>query len=193
MKWIYVLFVVFVVVPSSWSQTKNEKEERVQLEALPEAAIPIVNRLSKQLKRLRFYKETDGEKQSFEAKFKHNKQHYSIEFSREGIIEDIEILINEKQLKKEIKSNIDAFYRLNFRKSKLIKIQMQYVYNRETDPNLYVESILSGTSVYKNNYEIIAEVKNDTQRQVCEYLFNAQGDFVGYRTLNSDSYEHVLH
>jgi hypothetical protein len=48
-------------------------------------------------KRVKFYKESDGDKISFEAKFKYKKQHFSVEFFASGVLEDIEILINKKK------------------------------------------------------------------------------------------------
>ena len=55
------------------SQTKNEKEERIKLSELPSSVREIVGTLPKKIKRLKFYKETDGRKNSFEIKLKYQK------------------------------------------------------------------------------------------------------------------------
>lgn len=189
-----ILIVGFLLLScNSWSQTKNEQEERVKLEALPETVIDLVNTLPKECKRLRFYKETDGETQSFEVKFKYKKQHYSIECSTIGRVEDIEVIVEPKQIKTTAKSEIDAYFKENFQKSKLIKVQLQYVYTSTEVISVFVNNVLSKTNDLNVNYEIVAEVKSDSKREVCEFLFNENGSFVGYKTLNSNSYEHVLH
>ena len=69
-------------------QTKNEKEKRIPLAEFPEAAKAVIKNLPDDCKRLKFYKETDGEKQSFEVKFKYKRKRYSLEFSEDGNIED---------------------------------------------------------------------------------------------------------
>ena len=72
----------------SHAQTKNEKEERINKEDFPNNALEVTDHIPAHAKRLRFYKETDGEKQSFEAKFKLNKLRYSVEFNTNGELEE---------------------------------------------------------------------------------------------------------
>lgn len=177
----------------SWSQTKNEHEERVKLEALPEVAVAVVNTLPKKHKRLRFYQETDGDKRSFEAKFKYEKQHYSLEFSADGVIEDIEVIIMPDQIKTCTKYQIDDYFKRTFEKSKLIKVQIQYVYNGSENAIKFVNQVLSKNGDLNINYEVIAEVKTETERKVGEFLFNANGALISFKTLNPNSYEHALY
>jgi hypothetical protein len=193
MKKIYVICSLLIFGFNSWSQTKNEHEERVKLSELPEPAIKVINVLPKQCKRLRFYKETDGEMQSFEAKFKYKKQQYSVEFNIEGVVEDIEVTVKPKQIEKKITSEIEAYFKTHFEKAKLIKIQRQYIYNAVATPSVFVENVLTEKSTATVNYEIIAEVKSDSKRQIGEFLFNERGTFLSFITLNPNSYEHALY
>jgi hypothetical protein len=193
MKKIYVLFSFLILGCISWSQTKNEQEVRVKLESLPEAAIAVVNTLPNNCRRLRFYKESDGRKQSFEVKFKYHRKHYSIEFSTEGVIEDIELIVKQRQLENKIKSQIEAYFNLNYEKSKLIKIQKQYLYKGSINPTTFVRNLLSDASDQDVNYEIIAEVKSDSKREVGEFLFNENGELISFKTVNPNSYQHVLY
>lgn len=178
---------------NGWSQTKNEQEERVTLEVLPEAAIAVINELPKRCKRIRFYQETDGEKQSFEAKFKYKKQHYSLEFDTEGVIEDIEIVIEPNELEAAIKSKIDNYFEEHFDKFQYVKIQKQYVYYPSIQPVTFVNELLSKQSHAEVNYEVIAEAKLNSKRELGEFLFGKSGNFKSFRTLNPDSYEHILY
>lgn len=174
-------------------QTKNEKEERIQNKDFPITAKNILESLPDNYKRLKLYKETDGDKQSFEAKFKYKKKRYSLEFSREGQIEDIEVLTKFNTLQKSIRIQIKAYFNKNFIKHKFIKIQKQFVYDHVLDERTFVKNVLSQTSRATCNFEIIAEVKSDDNRIIKEFTFNAIGTFVNFRILNTTSYEHVLY
>jgi hypothetical protein len=175
------------------SQTKNEKEERVLLSDFPVAAQKIIKTLPKHCKRINFYKETDGEKLSFEAKFKYKGKRYSLEFSSQGNIEDIEVLTKFKTLEDSIKTKIKNYFKSSFTKHKLIKIQKQYVFDSQLEPSQFINKVLSQVDNMKPSFEIIAEVKAKKQRHLREITFDNHGAFISFRTINATSYEHVLY
>lgn len=174
------------------AQTKNEREERVDLSDFPEAAQQVLQQLPK-TKRLKFYKETDGNIKSFEAKFKYKKRHYSLEFSTNGSIEDIEIIVKEQELPALFKSKIDTYFNANFSKTKLIKIQKQYVYKAGDSTNDFIKAALKNQSNAVINYEIIAEITEKAKRSLREFTFNSNGQFINSRTIILPSYGHVLY
>lgn len=188
-----LLILLFCLGQIAISQTKNEKEERVSLTDFPEAAQTLIETLPKDCRRLRFYKETDGEKQSFEAKFKYKRLRYSLEFSKNGVIEDLEVQSKIRAVDEPIRDNITNYFDATYTKSKLIKIQKQYIYNSEIEPKLFLAQILSGTTSIAPNFEIVAEVKIEKQRELREFTFDSSGVFLNYRTINPASYEHVLY
>lgn len=176
-----------------FSQTKNEKEERITESEFPETAIEVIKNLPDDCKRLKFYKETDGEKQSFEVKFKHKRKRYSLEFSEDGVIEDLEVRTKFKTINEEKKSKIEGYFKSGFNKYKLIKVQKQFVYHEKLDPLTFANDILDNTSTEAPNFEIIAEVKTNKKRDIREFTFDESGIFVNFRILNPTSYEHVLY
>ena len=176
-----------------FSQTKNEKEERITKSEFPSAAQNIVETLPKNCKRINFYKETDGKKQSFEVKFKYKGKRYSLEFSNEGIIEDVEVVTKFKTVDTSVKTKIKAYFKSSYKKHKLIKVQKQYVFDSKIKPSQFINLVLSQDSDIAPNFEIIAEVKLDKQRQLREFTFDTNGTFINFRTINRESYEHVLY
>ncbi|WP_461598340.1 hypothetical protein [Winogradskyella sp.] len=187
------IIILMCICPFVFSQTKNEKEERISESEFPEAAIEVIKSLPKDCKRLKFYKETDGEKKSFELKFKYKRKRYSLEFSDDGLIEDIEILTKFKTINDHIKIKINNYFTSSFVKYKVIKAQQQYVYRSELNVVTFVNDILKNTSSEAPSFEIIAEIKSDKNRDIKEFTFNPLGEFVNFRTLNPTSYEHVLY
>ena len=137
------------------AQTKNEKEVRIKGSEFPAIAQDIINKLPNKCKRLKFYKETDGDKQSFEVKFKYKKRRYSIEFSTNGTIEDIEVTTKLKTIEDSVKDTITSHFKTSFIKHKVIKTQKQYVYSSEIDMSKFVTKVLSQNSKTLSNYEIM--------------------------------------
>ena len=84
---------MFLCFQFSYTQYKNEREFRIRKSQFPSAAISIIEDNVVGIKRLKFYKETDSNKVSFEAKLKMDKLWYSLEFNKEGVSKNIEILI----------------------------------------------------------------------------------------------------
>ncbi len=193
LRFLLIVSIIFAFTQLAFCQTKNEKEERVKFSDFPEMAQKLVEGLPKKCKRIKFYKETDGEKQSFEAKFKYKKQRYSLEFSTKGNIEDIEVVIKLKDINTSPREKINNYFKNTFTKHKIIKIQKQFVYSSKINASNFIDNVLSQNSKIPTNFEIIAEVTTEKKRNIREFTFNNVGMFLSFRVLNPTSYEHVLY
>jgi len=175
------------------SQTKNEKEERIKLSELPSSVKKIVATLPNRIKRLKFYKEADGSKNSFEIKLKYQKSRYSIEFSETGELEDIEVITKLKAINKNIRIKIKRYFENSFSKHKFIKIQKQYLPTSDTEASVFVEGILSKKIISPSNFEIITEITTPDKRELREFTFNHIGVFQSFRVVNPSTYDYVLY
>ena len=191
MKRFSILF--FLMSSFCFSQVKNEREERIPISEFPKVAQSYFNVISQNVKYLKFYKETDGDKQSFEAKFKIKKLYYSVEFDTLGKLEDIEIVIKKKHIPKNIIKEISKYFDKNFRKARLIKIQKQYVnYTKKTDKQ-FIQQIVDNPNDKHTHFEIIAEIKTKEIHELREFTFDKNGIFKKSRLVTSSSYEHALY
>lgn len=191
---ILISVIAFLIgTQSSLSQTKKEKEERINLSEFPSKAQNVLSNLPKDCKRLKFFKETDGDKQSFEAKLKYKGRRYSLEFSSDGIIEDLEVRVKMNVIEDNTQDRIKEHFKSSYLKYKFIKIQKQFVFNQNLDPDTFVAQILNQESTELMNYEIIAEVKTEEGRELREFTFDNKGSFINFRVVEPSSYEHVLY
>ncbi|MEL6976881.1 MAG: hypothetical protein AAGL29_16070 [Bacteroidota bacterium] len=108
------------------AQQKKERESRVTRDEIPQNALELLNPYLEDAKRLRYYQESDGNKRSFEVKFKKGKLRYSVEFSPEGKLEDVEFLIKSADIPDETWANIQSTFQEKFSKTYVKKIQQQY-------------------------------------------------------------------
>ncbi|TWO31372.1 hypothetical protein E1J38_013965 [Seonamhaeicola sediminis] len=191
MKYSIIFFLVFVSF--SFSQTKNEKEERIKAYEFPEIPLDYFNTISSNVKYLKFYRETDGTKKSFEAKFKYNKQHYSVEFDTIGNLEDIEIVIRKKDIPKTVLMNISKHFDDKFEKARFIKIQKQFINTTPKTDKQFLDYILKKPNNKHTHFEIIAEIKTKEHHQLRELTFDKDGTFEKSRIVTSASYEHALY
>ncbi len=194
MKYKHLLFLfIFSCCMQGVAQAKYEREYRIKKSEFPEMAHSLLNNEIPKVKRLRYYRETDSTKTSFEAKFKKDKLHYSIEFNSEGILEDIEITIKEVDLPNDTFLAIVAYLKKSYPKFSIRKIQQQYPVLKERPVKNTVREAFQNLMLPYINYELLVSVKKADGRQDFEFLFSAEGTFISKRKLLPPNYDHVLY
>lgn len=188
-----IIFLIFLSCFCSFSQTKNEKETRITYALVPDVAKSCLNSIIAQVKSVKFYKETDGKKESYEAKFKSDKQYFSIEFNSIGLLEDIEITIMEDQIPKDILKKIQGYTNTHFDKTRFIKIQKQFINNTTKNDEQFILYVLNNPNSLNSNFEIIAELISNKTHIIKELTFNNTGEFKTSRIVEFEDYEHILH
>lgn len=173
---------------------KIEKEERIDAEEMPTSSSFLIERIPEIAKKLRYYYETDGEKESFEAKFKYKGSIFSVEFGKYGKLQDIEVTLKEKQLPKQSLKNIETYLKKNQDRYKIEKIQAQYL-PKATEKNSAEKLLLKSISFNTqppDNYELIVAVKNKGKLKKFELIFDANGQFKSKREIIRNSYDYLI-
>lgn len=193
MKCKIISVFLFCLALNLSSQTKNEKESRIELDAFPEPSQTVVNTIIDNVRRIRHYKEIDGDNLSYESKFKYDKHWFSVEFNASGILEDIEVKINERQIEDDIRSKIKSYLNTHYSKFDFLKIQEQYPFNESKSPQQFLKSVLEQRKNTLSNYEIVVALKTNGNWQIREMTFDENGIFLKERTLQQDSYEYIMY
>ncbi|MBT8292923.1 MAG: hypothetical protein KJN70_06585, partial [Eudoraea sp.] len=145
------------------------------------------------VKRLRFYKELDSAKTSYEAKFKKDRLFYSVEFDEEGLLEDVEILITEVDIPNSSFQAIQEYLKSNFKKYRIRKIQQQYTLTAFQNVENTLHKAFQNLIDPKINYELIVAGKKDRDFQDYEILFDSEGKLIRLRKSLPANYDHVLY
>jgi len=175
------------------AQNKFEREYRIKKSEFPENAYDLISLELTDVKKLRFYKEVDSAKISYEAKFKKDKLYYSIEFDEEGFLEDVEITITEVDMPNETFANIKAFLDRKCHLYKIKKIQQQYPFTSTADIKSTLRNAFQNLILPSINYELIVSAKTKEGREDFEILFDKEGNFVSLRKLLPPNYDHILY
>ena len=175
------------------AQNKYEREYRILKSQFPDNALQLIANKLEGVKRLKFYKETDSAKTSFEAKFKKDRLWYSVEFNSDGILEDIEIVIEPIDVPSETFNAITGYLKTKFSKYRIKKIQQQYPVSLIENERTTIKNAFQNLILPSINYECIVAGKKDKNYLEYEVLFNAQGSFKQIRQSLPPNYDHVLY
>ncbi|SHJ21049.1 hypothetical protein SAMN04488096_11111 [Mesonia phycicola] len=190
MKKLYFLMFFLFSLSTIAQSKKKEKEEHIRRSEMPENAIFLLESFKeKPFKRMSYFFETDGFKKSYEAKFKFNKKSYSIEFTKEGKLEDVEVIIKQNKVEKAVLNKIKTYLNTSFDAFKIEKIQQQYS-NNGNEEEVIKKSLQQNTS--PDYYEIVAQTRLNKKYQKFEFLFDAFGNLKVKREVATDNYDYLI-
>jgi len=193
MKYRILTLLALVFCCSLNAQAKYEREFRIKKSQFPQASLALAEPFLNGVRKLRFYKEIDSSKQSYEIKFKRDKLKYSVEFNDKDVLEDIEVGISEVDIPKASYKAMEGFLKNNFSKYKIRKIQQQYpgtafASTEETFGNAFQNLILP-----EIRYELMVYAKTTGHYMDFEILFDNEGKFLNQRKSLPPNYDHVLY
>ncbi|NNE76515.1 MAG: hypothetical protein HKN31_05520 [Pricia sp.] len=191
-KHFYTFLVLFLFGLSAWTQNKYEREYRIKKSQFPQASLDYISDRLEDARRIRFYKETDSTKISYEVKFKKDRLKYSVEFTEEGVLEDVEIEIKPLDIPNDAYTEIKEYLSDNFAKHNIRKIQQQYS-TADSDTETTLKNAFQNLLLPSIKYELIINAKKDGGYAQFEVLFDAQGDFISMRKSLPPNYDHVLY
>ncbi|MDX1314741.1 MAG: hypothetical protein R3356_04510 [Eudoraea sp.] len=193
-KYKYLLALVLLLfVTAAWSQNKYEREFRIRKSQFPEKAYSFLKDELQNAKRIRYYKEVDSIKVSYEVKFKRERLFYSIEFDASGELEDVEILVKESDIPNSSFEAMEAYLNGYFNKFRIRKIQQQYTLEAFGTVSNTLKNAFQNLIDPKINYELIVGGSTDSGFQDYEILFDADGNFISMRKSLPANYDHVLY
>ncbi|AEL28762.1 hypothetical protein [Cyclobacterium marinum] len=162
------------------AQVKIEKESKVLSREVPFKSVSWVEEVFDQKKKLKWYFETSAESHSYEAKFHQKKKKYSVEFSKDGTLEDIEVIVHWRKLPVEVKQNISKYFSEQFLKTKIRKIQIQYT---GSDENLKNWIVSKKSDAVEIKYEVEFYGKTSSEKKLWEGLFDKEGELLMKREI----------
>lgn len=191
---IFPAFLIFFLLSAShaFSQNKYEREHRIKKSQFPQVALDFISSDLEHAKRIRYYKETDSAKVSYEAKFKKDRLKYSIEFDESGVLEDVEIEIKQVDIPNDVYAKLNAYLQKRFLKYRILKMQQQYPL-LENDTETTLKNAFQNLMLPSIKYELMVAGKSDKNYEQFEILFDANGNFEKIRKSLPPNYDHILY
>ncbi len=167
------LFLILSV--QGFGQDKVEREYKIKQEEAPPKAIQFIYEIESvtEKTRVNWYREESADVESVEAKFKIDKQNYSIEFSTDGELQDVEIRMDERDIPTMTREAIKESLNSEFIKWSIKKVQLQWV----GESQLVISSIDRNERQegVEENYEMVIKGETDKSKSYFELLFDSTG------------------
>ena len=187
---LYLILFFIALSFSGFTQTKYEKEIRLKNKEAPPIAQSFIDSFYFS-KKVKWYKEFGINKTSIEAKTKHQGKRYSIEFSPDGTLEDVEIELKMEEIPFDVQTAITAHLQSRYKKYNISKAQIQYVGKQSSilshlKNRNFIEEI-------QTNYELIINTKENRTYKKYEFLFSEDGKFLQQAEIvlkNTDNIEY---
>jgi hypothetical protein len=177
-----ICIAVLLLLSSSAFGQKVERESRIKSTDVPQKALEYIEQTS--LDKVKWYRETGLESISFEAKFKHERRWYSVEFSEEGVLEDIEIEIDLHQVPEPTRELIDKYLEAEFKRHRIKKVQIQY---KQTPLQTLIKEEVPKTDS-PHAFELVVKGKKSKLMKLWEVAFSSTGKFISIdQILNRNS------
>ena len=178
---VLTLLLIFTGLNLSFSQEKNEFERRIKPDEVHENAKKWLKNTYQKGRKTKWYYQTDGQKEVFEAKLKHQNHLHSVEFNLAGTVQNIEILIDQSEVDKEVLKAIMSFLDASYMPYLYSKLQIQYTGDKDDLEKLISKHEPKDLEV---NYEIEFYGKSNSDDELWEALFDDKGNFVQKRIIN---------
>lgn len=189
----YLVFLLLFIGFIASAQNQNEREFRIRKVQFPEKALEYIEQKLFDAKRIRFYKETDSSKVTYNAKFKKDRLWYGIEFNKTGALEGVEISIKSIDIPDESFVAMNSYLTSNFKKYKVRKIHQQYPVAEINAMEETVKNAFQNLMLPTINYELIVTGKRAKKSEQYGVLFDSEGNFKSIRKSLPPNYDHVLY
>lgn len=191
----FLLATILLSATAVFGQTeKNEIEDSIDRTEMPEKALETLNEFWPDHDDIRYFSETDGETQTYEAKLEWQRREFSIEFDPSGNIIDVEQLLELDEIRNEASENIKEYLQEQFKRFRITRLQRQYLADDDdgVDDIDFVDDILEGDEEdYIIRYELEVEGNKDSEIGAFELLFNSSGSIIQVRSIVRRSLDNI--
>jgi len=173
---------------------KNEMERAVGRDEIPENALELIDEFWPDLQGIKYFLETDGNLTTYEAKLDWGGDQFSIEFSTDGYVLDVEKLISFETIPESVRNAITSHLDSQFDRYRLTRIQQQFIARDEDDEDDsdFIDDILEGDAEdYEIRYEIVLDGQNKQELGSFEKLYSNSGSILEKRKVVRRSLDNI--
>lgn len=194
-SFLLVLLISFGTFTSAYAQSeKNEIERSVNRNDMPDKVLSLIDEFWPNLRGIKYFEQTDGEETTYEVKLEWQGDQYSIEFSTEGAVQDVEKLIEFQDIPESTRDAITRDLEGQFNKFRLTRIQIQFLAAEEDDEDDsdFIDDILEeDADDYEIRYEIELDGENRRELGSFEMLYDESGTLIEKRRIVRRSLDNI--
>lgn len=180
--------------PIHAQSAKDEVERSISKDEMPEKATTLIDEFWPDLGGIKYFRETDDTVTTFEVKLTWRDAQYSIEFSPEGNVLDVEELISFHTIPETTGNHITRDMESQFSSYRITRIQRQYIARDEDDEDDadFIDDILEKDAEdYEIRYEIVLDGQNREELGSFELLYSDSGSLIEKRRIVRRSLDNI--
>ena len=180
-------------------EPKQEVERSVDRAALPPAALTLLDGWwgtdgTDGVRARAYYRETDGTSMSYEAKFDWQGSRWSIEFDDDGVLQDVEQLIDYDDLPSAVQTGLHVYLDSTFATATLTRVQRQFTFAEVTSAADLLRALADADAegVYIA-YELEVNARDGRTIAAFELTVDDTGRLVQQRRIERRSTDNLLY
>jgi hypothetical protein len=183
------------LIPAQAQDVKNEVETSIARGEMPEKALSLLEPVLSEARKVRFYRETNGDQVSYESKVKWKGHQYSIEFNEDGSLLDAEKLVRYGSLPKEVREAVNRRLEKEFGRHRVRRTQVQFSAGRPGVSDQEIIEMLgrSEPGPATVRYELEVDVVAPPHLGAYELLFDPDGNLLERRQIVRRSLDNILY
>jgi hypothetical protein len=164
---------------------KRESEQAIKKRELPAEILRSAEPFLHNASRLRYYYETDGDKESYEIKGRIEKKDYSVEYRKDGTLIDIEKLIDFEEIQEQARNSISGYLQEKYDKYLFTRVQQQYFPQENEDEADEVLEDFKEKDLedFEIRYELEVDTRAGNKLGSFELLFDSNGKLLEKREI----------
>lgn len=169
-------------------------ERSINKSEMPALALETLDEFWPNKDNIRYFYETDGDSETFEAKLSWMGKQYSIEFTEDGNVIDVEQLVDMSEISTDTAEAIRKYLQQEFKRVRITRLQRQFIADDEdeTDDIDFIDDILEEDDEdYEIRYEMEVEGKSDSVIGGFELLFDESGNIIQRRRIIRRSLDNI--
>jgi hypothetical protein len=187
-----------LVLIMSWAipctgQYKPEREHRIKKSQFPETALTFIEAHIRDVRRKRYYQETDSNSVSYRVKFKKDRLWYRAIFDKEDRLQAIDIFITETDVPDESLREMKAYLARSFNKYRIRSLTQQYVFSGGESPDVFLKNAFQNLLLPGIRYVILISGKQSDVSADYEICFDSQGNLIRQRLSLPPNFDRVLY
>jgi len=170
---LFLLLAAMAYHPLS-AQVKYETEAQIEKGEVPQRARQFIARIQP-TKSESWYREQNQDGVAIEVKLKKWGDRYSIKFSENGELQDVEKEIKWKEIPRDVREEMEEVWSESYDRHRVEKIQLHF----EDDDERLLDYLQSGDLEELGNdytYEIEVRVKKESEYGLYEFVFDDDGE-----------------
>jgi len=188
----FLAFLLCYATPAV-SQYKPEREHRIRPSQFPELGIQFIENSLKDVRKLKYYRETDSSGIRFGIRFRKDRLHYLACFDEEGNIIYLGFIIKKVDIPGEAFSNMKASLARQFSRFRIRSMEQQYVLTPGETLEQLIHDAFQNLLLPAIRYRVVVRGRINRHFRDFAAQFDYEGRLIEIHPALPVNYDHVLY